>query len=105
MAFSKKRLLRFLMITEWLKSGRRLSNETIAEMLQELDSKVHMGFACTPGTVKNDIKALKTEFSAPIEFDASKKEYFLTDLQWKFLGTDVKTLAEESLQMRKIKNA
>ena len=85
MPVNKKQLLRFIRIIALLKADKYPNCASFSKMLRKIDINENLNIACTPKTIYRDIKALKNDFHAPIEFDASRNGYFLSDTTWDFL--------------------
>ena len=87
MPIAKKQLLRLFRLVELLKADRYPNCSSFSRKMRQADIEENLNIACTPKTVYRDIMTLKNDFNAPIEFDASRNGYFLTDLSWNFPGS------------------
>ena len=88
MPIAKKQLLRLIRLVDLLKSDLYPNCASFARQMRRADIEENLNIACTPKTIYRDIQTLKNDFNAPIEFDASRNGYFLTDLSWEFPGTE-----------------
>ena len=88
MPTNKKQLLRMVRLIALLRANKYPNCTSFCKMLQDADIYENINISCTTKTIYRDIKSLKEDFKAPIEFDASLNGYFLTDQSWKFLETD-----------------
>ena len=72
-----------------LKANKYPNCTSFCKMLHNADIYENINISCTPKTIYRDIKSLKEDFNAPIEFDASLNGYFLTDQSWNLLEADL----------------
>ncbi len=78
MDIEKKQIARLVRIVALLKENQYPNS---ASLLSEMS---RCNLSCSKDTIKRDIKVLRTEFNAPIEYDFKKNGYFLTNLDWEF---------------------
>ncbi len=74
-----RRLVRFV---EELKRNRFPNTESFARRLTELDLSENLPLATSSKTVQRDIRFLKDELHAPIDYSPEDKGYYLTDPDW-----------------------
>ena len=84
MPVNKNRLLRLVRLAAELKESRYPNCESFAARLTELDISEGKPLSCTPKTVQRDIKTLKDDFNAPIEYDSARKGFYLKHHGWDF---------------------
>jgi predicted DNA-binding transcriptional regulator YafY len=84
MPVNKKQLIRLIKLVSELKQNRYPNCESFAKKLKEADLNQNLNIACTAKTVYRDIKTLKDEFNAPIEFDFESNGYYLKHHGWSF---------------------
>ena len=89
MPTSKKQLVRLVRLAAQLKENRYPNCASFAEEMRKADLNENLNLACSPRTVFRDIQVLKTEFGAPIKFDANRNGYYLTHHGWTFSCPDV----------------
>ena len=81
---SKKQLQRLLRLIAELKENRYPNCNSFSEKLKKADIDENLNLSCTPKTVQRDIKLLKEEYDAPIEYDSEIKGYYLAHHGWSF---------------------
>lgn len=84
MPANKKQLMRLVRLVAQLKENRYPNCNSFAEEMRKADLDENLNLACSPRTVYRDIQTLKTEFGAPIRFDAARNGYYLTHHGWTF---------------------
>lgn len=77
MDIEKKQLDRLVRIIALLKAKLYPNCENLA-------SEMSQNSPCSAKIIKQDIKVLRAEFNAPIEYDFRKKGYFLANPDWEF---------------------
>jgi predicted DNA-binding transcriptional regulator YafY len=73
-----------MMLVSELKQNNYPNTVSFAEKLKKMDIWENQNVSCTPKTIARDIKTLKEEFDAPIEFDTANRGYYLTNHGWSF---------------------
>jgi len=84
MPVSKKQMRRMIMLVAELKQNKYPNTESFARKLHDIDIYENKNIACTPKTIQRDIKVLKEEYNAPIEFDTEQRGYYLKHHGWNF---------------------
>lgn len=84
MPLNKKQLIRLVKLVSELKQNRYPNCQSFAEKLLASEFSDNVNIACGPKTIYRDIKILKEDFSAPIEFDSGRNGYYLTHHGWNF---------------------
>ena len=84
MPASKKQLVRLVRLAAQLKENRYPNCTSFAEDMRRADLDENLNLACSPRTVYRDIQTLKSEFGAPIRFDAARNGYYLAHHGWTF---------------------
>lgn len=82
MPVNKKQFQRLVKLVAQLKENRGLNCTTFANDLLELDISKNINIACGRKTILRDIKLLKEEYGAPIEFDRQSNSYHLKHKGW-----------------------
>ena len=90
MPTNKKQLLRMIRFIALLKANKYPNCTSFCKILQDADIYDNLNIICSSKTIYRDVKSLKDDFKAPIKFDASKNGYYLTDISWELLPTDLK---------------
>ena len=85
MPVNKKQLLRLIKLVSELKQNRYPNCQSFADKLLKSDIFENANVACTAKTIQRDIKTLKDDFGAPIEFDCQNNGFYLTHHGWDFL--------------------
>ena len=81
---NKKQLRRLTMLISELKQNNYPNTASFAAKLRKMDLFENQNVACTAKTIQRDIKTLKEEFGAPIDYDHAKQGYYLTHHGWSF---------------------
>ena len=84
MPISKKQMRRLVMLAAELKQNNYPNTASFAEKLRQKDIDENSNIACSPKTIQRDIKILKEEFGAPIDFDHTYRGYYLKHHGWDF---------------------
>ena len=82
MPLNKNQVKRFIKLIAEMKGNKYPNTRNFAEMLREAALYGNESIGCTPKTIQRDISILKTDFNAPIKFDASMNGYYLTRKTW-----------------------
>ena len=82
MPVNKKQFQRLVKLVAQLKENRGLNCTTFAKDLQDLDISKNINISCGRKTILRDIKLLKEEYGAPIEFDRQSNSYHLKHKGW-----------------------
>ena len=82
---NKKQLIRLIKLVAELKENRYPNCHSFAEKLRRSDISENLNVTCTAKTIQRDIRALKDDFGAPIEFDSGNNGYYLSHHGWDFL--------------------
>ena len=67
-----------------LKENRYPNCSSFADNLKKDDLYNNINVSCTTKTIQRDIRTLKEEFDAPIEYDPERKGYYLMHHGWDF---------------------
>lgn len=81
---NKKQLSRLVKLVAELKENRYPSATRFAAKLCAEDINENNNTACTAKTIQRDIKVLKENFGAPIDYDYKQQGYYLTHHGWNF---------------------
>ena len=84
MPVNKKQLLRLIKFIAELKQNHYPNSISFAEKLKQTDLVENLNINCSARTIQRDIDVLKSEFDAPLKFDAERNGYFLTSNYWEF---------------------
>lgn len=84
MPINKKQLKRLIRFVAMLKENRYPNCTSFAKGLRKEDLNDNVNISCTTKTIQRDIKTLKDEFDAPIEYDSEMKGYYLLHHGWDF---------------------
>jgi len=84
MPVNKKQMKRLVRLVSELKQNKYPTTESFSKKLHDIDIDENQNIACTPKTVYRDIKTLKEEFNAPIEYNSERRGYELTHHGWSF---------------------
>lgn len=84
MPVNKKQLLRLIKLVAELKENRYPNCQSFADKLLKLDKYQNENVACKAKTIQRDIKTLKDDFGAPIEFDFKNNGFYLASHGWNF---------------------
>ena len=84
MAQNKKQILRLINLVAELKKNNYPNSRTFAEKLRNSDLYDETNIKCCNKTIQRDIKMLKEEFNAPIDYDFERKGYYLKHHGWDF---------------------
>ena len=85
MPVNKKQLLRLVKLVSELKENRYPNCQSFSDKLLKSDLFENANVACTAKTIQRDIRTLKDDFDAPIEFDCQNNGFYLTHHGWDFL--------------------
>lgn len=81
---SRKQLHRMSAIVALLKKNNSVTMKKIKNELDATEFSEGAYLGCGNRTIQRDIKVLKEEYFAPIEYNKSKCAYLLTDKEWSF---------------------
>jgi predicted DNA-binding transcriptional regulator YafY len=84
MPVNKKQLKRMIKFVAMLKENRYPNCASFSNDLKNDDLYENINISCTAKTVQRDIKTLREEFQAPIEYDYDMKGYYLSHHGWDF---------------------
>jgi len=84
MPTNKKQLKRMIKFVAMLKENRYPNCNSFVNILRKEDFDNNVNISCTAKTVQRDIRTLREEFSAPIEYDSERRGYYLTHHGWDF---------------------
>lgn len=84
MPVNKKQLKRLIRFVAMLKENRYPNCSSFAEELRKEDINDNVNISCTTKTIQRDIKTLRDEFDAPIEYDSERRGYYLLHHGWDF---------------------
>lgn len=84
MPVNKKQLKRLIRFVAMLKENRYPNCSSFARELRKEDLHNNVNISCTPKTIQRDIKTLREEFDAPIEYDTEMQGYYLLHHGWDF---------------------
>ena len=84
MPVNKKQLKRLIRFVAMLKENRYPNCSSFAKELRKDDLNDNVNISCTTKTIQRDIKTLKEEFDAPIEYDTEMRGYYLLHHGWDF---------------------
>ena len=82
---NKKQLFRLIRLVAELKENRYPNCHSFAEKLEKIDKDKNLNVSCKAKTIQRDIRTLKEEFGAPIEFDFRNNGFYLAHHGWDFL--------------------
>lgn len=85
MPVNKKQLIRLIKLVAELKENRYPNCQSFSDKLLKSDIFENANVACTAKTIQRDIRTLKEDFGAPIEFDFKNNGFYLTHHGWDFL--------------------
>jgi len=85
MPVNKKQLLRLVKLVAELKENRYPNCQSFADELRKSDIIDNANVSCTAKTIQRDIRALKDDFNAPIEFDSKNNGFYLAHHGWDFV--------------------
>ncbi|MEI6422041.1 MAG: WYL domain-containing protein [Lentisphaerota bacterium] len=85
MPVNKKQLLRLIRLVSELKQNRYPNCQSFADKLLKAEDWENLNIACNAKTIQRDIRTLKADFGAPIEFDHQNNGFYLTHHGWDFL--------------------
>lgn len=83
MPLTKKQFKRFYKLISLMKQKRYPNAKTFADKLREADLYENENIACTPKTIRRDIKILTNDYGAPIDFDRKNNGYYLK-YEWSY---------------------
>ena len=84
MPVSKKQMRRLIMFVSELKQNKYPNTKNFAEKLRKLDIYENQNISCTAKTIQRDLKVLKDEYNAPIEYNTEYRGYYLLHHGWTF---------------------
>jgi predicted DNA-binding transcriptional regulator YafY len=84
MPVNKKQLKRLIRFVAMLKENRYPNCSSFADELRKEDLNDNVNISCTTKTIQRDIKTLRDEFDAPIEYDSEMRGYYLLHHGWDF---------------------
>lgn len=82
MGINKSQLLRMVRLVAELKENRFPNSQNFAKKLRDSDLFDETDIKCCYKTIQRDVKVLKEEFGAPIEYDFERKGYYLKHHGW-----------------------
>jgi len=85
MPVNKKQLLRLIKLVAELKENRFPNCQSFAVKMRQADLAENDNVACTAKTIQRDIRTLKQDFKAPIEFDTRNNGFYLAHHGWDFV--------------------
>src|SRR5574344_1511098 len=80
MPVNKKSRDRINCLLRLMKENRYPNHTTLVKEMRKLD--LAGAYDVSPKTVQRDVAYLKLEYHAPIQYDAARKGYFLTNPYW-----------------------
>ena len=75
---------RLIMLASELKQNKYPNTKSFAQKLRNLDIDENQNISCTAKTIQRDLKTLKEEYDAPIEYDSERRGYYLLHHGWTF---------------------
>ena len=84
MPINKKQLKRLIRFVAMLKENRYPNCSSFSKELRKDDLNNNVNISCTTKTIQRDIKTLREEFDAPIEYDSEIRGYYLLHHGWDF---------------------
>lgn len=84
MPVNKKQLTRLIKLVAAMKEKRYPNAVSFSERLRKEDINENRNISCTAKTIQRDIRILKDDFNAPIDFDREKNGYYLKHSGWEF---------------------
>ncbi|MCQ2378216.1 MAG: WYL domain-containing protein [Victivallaceae bacterium] len=93
MSVQSRQALRLIKLVAEMRKNNYPNAQNFAELMRQADVDENVSCACSPRTVLRDLAVLQEDYGAPIEYDASRRGYFLCDPQWEFsapiMGDDI----------------
>lgn len=96
MSVQSRQALRLMKFVAELKKNSFPNAGSFAKLLRQADVDENFSCACSTRTVLRDIETLQRDYHAPIDYDASRRGYYLTDPEWEFA---VPILSDDILSM------
>lgn len=95
MSVQSRQALRLLKFVAEMKKNNYPNAETFSKLLERIDIEENISCACAPRTILRDIKVLEEYYHAPIEYDSSRRGYYLKR-PWNF---EVPVLEDDIVSM------
>ncbi len=89
-------LYRMLHFISTLRKNEKVNINSYVEKLKKEDDINGTSYACSPKSIQRDIRALRENFNAPIEYSKDNNSYYLKNPDWSlntFLDDDTMTTA------------
>jgi predicted DNA-binding transcriptional regulator YafY len=84
MPINKQQLRRMIRFVAQMKENRYPNCARFIREMRDNDDIENENLVCTTRTILRDIQALKSDFNAPIRYDAGRRGYYLTNPGWQF---------------------
>lgn len=82
MSVQSRQALRLMKFVAEMRKNNYPNAGSFARLLQKADEEESIPCACSTRTVMRDIETLKSEYNAPVEYDAVNRGYFLVNPNW-----------------------
>ena len=82
MSVQSRQALRLMKFVAEMRKNNYPNAGSFARLLRRADEEESIPCTCSTRTIMRDIETLKTEYNAPIEYDATNRGYFLLNPGW-----------------------
>jgi len=79
-----RQALRLMKFIAELKKNNFPNAASFSSLLRQADVDENIACACSTRTIMRDIETLQKDFHAPIDYDNSRRGYYLKDPEWEF---------------------
>ena len=96
MSVQSRQALRLMKFVAEMKKNNYPNAGSFVKLLRKADVDENIDCACSSRTILRDIDTLQKEYHAPIDYDASRRGYYLTNPDWEF---SVPIMSDDILSM------
>ncbi len=82
MSVQSRQALRLMKFVAEMRKNNFPNAGSFARLLRRADEEENIPCTCSTRTIMRDIETLKSEYNAPIEYDAANRGYFLLNPSW-----------------------
>lgn len=84
MSRTTEQMLRQIKLIAEMRKGQFPNAQSFARQLALYEDVDGQPFTCSPRTISRDIQMLQKVYHAPVEYDESRRGFYLTDTNWEF---------------------
>ena len=96
MSVQSRQALRLMKFVAEMKKNNYPNAGSFVKLLRKADVDENIDCACSTRTILRDIDTLQNDYHAPVDYDASRRGYYLTNPDWEF---SVPIMSDDILSM------